>query len=94
MLNVTSWEVLTFLCVLVLSLSHLFVGRIKIINKNQDILVAFAGGIGISYVFLTILPKLAKADKLFFTTDDIGFLLFLEHNAYLLALLGLLKGML
>ncbi len=88
--NINTREVFTFILVLILSVSHLMVGKIKIVNRYQNILISFAGGISISYIFLTILPKLAKSEKLFFSSDDVGFLIFLEHNSYLLALIGLL----
>ena len=90
MINSAGWDIFSFILVLILCSSHLTIGKIKIFNRYRYILISFAGGISISYVFLTILPKLAKSQKLLLSSDDSGILLFLEHNSYLLALIGLI----
>lgn len=90
MINSVDWDIFSFIMILILSLSHLTIGKVKILNQYQHFLISVAGGISISYVFLTIFPKLAKAQQLLLSSDDSGILLFFEYNSYLLALIGLL----
>lgn len=47
-----------------------------------------AGGVSVAYVFVHLLPELARGQKVM-DGSDIAVLSYLEHHAYLLALLGL-----
>jgi hypothetical protein len=73
----------------VLSAVHLLVGRLPFLDARSAIWKSTAGGIGISYAFLVLLPKLASAQVVLRAAADGGVYGFLEHHAYLVALAGL-----
>lgn len=47
-----------------------------------------SGGVAVAYVFVHLLPELARGQEVM-DSSDIALLSYLEHHAYLLALLGL-----
>ncbi|MCQ4310411.1 hypothetical protein NAV33_00640 [Pseudomonas stutzeri] len=50
--------------------------------------LSMAGGVSVAYVFVHLLPELARGQEVI-DGSDIQLLSYLEHHAYLLALLGL-----
>ena len=78
---------LVFTCIL--ALVHVFVGRTRILDKNPDVWKSAAGGVGIAYAFLVLLPKIGNAQPILQKATDPGIYGFFEHHSYLVALLGL-----
>lgn len=73
-----------------LALIHLFVGRMRFMrNVPRQWWLSFAGGVAVAYVFLLLLPKLEGGQPLLEKASE-GLLAYLEHHAYLVALIGLL----
>jgi len=81
--------VLVALAVGVLTSVHLAVGRSSLLEKDPSWWKSVAGGIGISYAFLVLLPKIAGAQQALEGSSDRGLYGYLEHHAYLVALAGL-----
>ncbi|MGI9518605.1 MAG: hypothetical protein ACR2NP_16230 [Pirellulaceae bacterium] len=79
----------TLIAVLCLTLVHLLVGRKGWLDRHAEIWKSVSGGVGIAYVFLAILPKLAKAQEVLDQSADGGVYGFLVHHSWLLALAGL-----
>ena len=46
-----------------LALAHIYVGKLRFLDKNPGIWKSAAGGVGIAYAFLVLLPKLASAQS-------------------------------
>ena len=44
-----------------LALVHVYVGKLRFLDKNPGMWKSAAGGVGIAYAFLVLLPKLAIA---------------------------------
>lgn len=79
----------TLLAALLLAAAHVVAGRLRFLRAvPRSRWLSFAGGIAVSYVFVRILPELARAQRAF---DDAPPLTsaWLEHHVYLLALAGL-----
>lgn len=77
------------LVVAVFVMVHLFAGRLRFLNEiPRSRWLSMAGGISVAYVFLHIFPELAAAQK----TIAEGETLFawVEHHAYMVAMLGLM----
>lgn len=68
---------------------HLFAGKLQFLDtKPRHTWLSISGGIAVAYVFIHIFPELELAQD---TMSQGGtFLPFLEHHAYLVALLGLI----
>ena len=79
----------TLAAAVLLSLVHVFVGKFRFLSRNVVIWNSVAGGIGISYAFLVLLPKIAAAQPALQAAADVGILGYLNHHAYLVALAGL-----
>lgn len=78
---------LEFMFIVGLSLVHLFAARIhyqKLLPHRAWL--SFAGGVSVAYVFVYIFPGLHQAHQAF---SDHGALLWIEYNAYVVALIGL-----
>ena len=75
--------------VVVFVLIHLFAERFNI-NRDgpRSAWLSFAGGISVSYVFIHIFPELEIAQR--HISSQWKFIPFIEHHAYLVALLGLI----
>lgn len=66
---------------------HLFAGKLQRLNAfPRSAWLSFAGGVSVGYVFIHIFPALSEAHD---TIEAHGPLFILEHNAYIVALLGL-----
>jgi len=74
-----------------MALVHLFVkklGRIEAATRNA--LVSAGSGASFAYVLMRILPKLAEKQESLLASADTGMRGFLEHHAYLVAMVGLM----
>jgi len=68
-------------------LIHLLARHLKFLRKQpRSHFLSIAGGISVAYVFLHLLPELADFQE---SLKGEGFLDFIEHHIYLLALFGL-----
>lgn len=79
----------TFLAIVLLASVHLQVGRFGLPVRLRSVWKSAAGGVGISYAFLALLPKIADAQESLRAATDGGLYGYLEHHAYLVALAGL-----
>jgi hypothetical protein len=81
---------LTFITAFAFAMIHLFSGQIhKFLHKQEQKVTSFSGGMAIAYVFMHLIDKLGKADKIIGKTSFsllclMGFLLFygLEYLSY------------
>ncbi|HCJ30464.1 MAG TPA: hypothetical protein DHV63_14515 [Pseudomonas sp.] len=74
---------------LALAAVHLGAGRLRKLSRlPRSRWLSMAGGVSVAYVFVHLLPELARGQKVM-DGSDIALLSYLEHHAYLLALLGL-----
>lgn len=77
------------LAAIALVLIHVFAGRLAFLeNLARKRWLSFAGGVAVAYVFVHLLPELAKYQEAFHAA---GFLpvIFFERHVYLVALIGL-----
>ncbi|AQU81362.1 MULTISPECIES: hypothetical protein [unclassified Halomonas] len=66
---------------------HLFAGKLQRLSAlPRSAWLSFAGGVSVGYVFIHIFPALNDAHQ---TIEEHGPLVVLEHNAYIVALIGL-----
>lgn len=71
-----------------LMLVHLFGGRARLMHRStRRGWISLFGGMSIAYVFVHVFPELQSAQQ---ALRDAGPLAFIEHHAYLVALLGLI----
>lgn len=76
--------------VVIFALVHLFAEKTKGLKKqSQGRFLSFGGGIAISYVFVELLPKLAKSDLLVRKALE-GVFPYFERHVYIMALVGFL----
>jgi hypothetical protein len=68
---------------------HLGVARIRFLQRDPPRWSSLAGGVGITYVFMVLLPKLAAAQDTLAAAAGGPFVAFLAHHSYLVALAGL-----
>ena len=80
----------TLVAVGLLSVVHVVVGRLRFLDQNPEVWKSVAGGVGITYAFLVLLPKLAAAQDVLEEATGAGPYAFLQHHSYLLALVGFL----
>ncbi len=79
---------LVFILALLMSLVHLFAYRVKLLNQTpRSIWLSIAGGISVAYIFMHLLPELARGHEV--VAGDSAIPDQLEHPLYLLALVGL-----
>lgn len=72
-----------------LALVHVFAGKMRFLEGiPRSRWLSAAGGVSVAYVFLHLLPELAKAQQEFEAPGGLG-LGFVERHVYLVALLGL-----
>lgn len=71
-----------------LALIHLYSGKLRFIKVPRSRWLSGAGGVSVAYVFVHILPELSEHQAVLEETHE-GFISYLEHHVYLLALLGL-----
>lgn len=76
---------LSFLAALAFAFSHLFAGELRFLEGvPRSRWLSVAGGVSVAYVFLHLLPELNEGQRALE-----AHLAFVEHRAYLVALLGL-----
>lgn len=79
----------SFIAVCLLSLTHIFVGRLRFLHAQpHSAWLSLSGGAAVAYVFAYLLPKLAQKQEVLLNASDSGLYGFLEHHAYLVALAG------
>lgn len=71
-----------------LALTHLFSGKLRLINISRSNWLSAAGGVSVAYVFVHILPELSKHQAVLKAVGK-GIIPLVEHHVYLVALLGL-----
>lgn len=80
---------LQVIIIAVFILIHLFAERFRFTKDGpRSSWLSFAGGISVAYVFIHIFPELEAAQR--HITSHWRFIPFIEHHAYLVALLGLI----
>lgn len=79
----------TIFATTLLALVHVFVGKLRFLKEDLAAWNSAAAGIGISYAFLVLLPKLAAAQGTLETVSESSIYGFLAHHAYFVALSGL-----
>jgi hypothetical protein len=80
----------TLVAAIVLALVHVGAGKLRFLDKGPGSWHSAAGGIGLAYAFLVILPKLADAQSTLQQASESGMAGFLMHHSYLVGLLGLI----
>ena len=80
----------SLLVILLLALVHIFVKELRHVQPgSRNALLAAGAGASLSYVLMRILPKLAEKQDDLMSSVDTGIRGFLEHHAYLVAMIGL-----
>ena len=78
----------SFLGVLALTLVHLLVHRFRFLSGDSGPWISASAGVAIAYVFVDILPLLASQQAKLLATPHTGWLRYLEHHVYLVAMAG------
>ncbi|TWI50920.1 hypothetical protein IQ22_03619 [Pseudomonas duriflava] len=79
----------TLIAALLLIMVHLLSNHLRFLNRlPRSRWLSMAGGVSVAYVFIHLLPELARGQVLM-EGAEIEPISFLEHHAYLLALSGL-----
>jgi zinc transporter ZupT len=82
-------QYLTLIIAACLGLVHVFAGRVCLIDVIPSCgWISFSGGIAVAYVFIHLLPELSSFQELIHPAAN-EVLGFMDHHAYLLALMGL-----
>ncbi|GET41554.1 hypothetical protein MiSe_63660 [Microseira wollei NIES-4236] len=71
-----------------LALTHLFSGKLRFAPIPRSRWLSAAGGVSVAYVFVHILPELNQHQAVLEQVES-GVISYLEHQVYLIALLGL-----
>ena len=80
----------SLIAVSLLTLVHLFVKELRRLEVGaRNALLSAGAGASLAYCMLRILPKLAEKQDSFMASADTGLRGFLEHHAYLAAMVGL-----
>ena len=80
-------ESLVVICIL--ALVHLFAKELRRLKTNtRNALLSAGAGASLAYVLMRILPKLAEKQEDLMASADTGLRGFLEHHAYLVAMIG------
>lgn len=80
--------ILSALIAIGLALTHLFCGRLRFTSIPRSGWLSAAGGVSVAYVFVHILPEL-NLHQTVLDRVELGFISYIEHHVYLIALLGL-----
>lgn len=79
----------TLLAAIALAMMHLLAGKMRFLDrKPRSVWLSAAGGISVAYVFLHLLPELAKG-QIVIRESVPGALEFLEHHVYFVSFIGL-----
>ena len=80
----------SLIAVLILVAVHLFVKELRRLQvASRNALLSAGAGASLAYVLMRILPKLAEKQEGLMASADTGVRGFLEHHAYLVAMVGL-----
>lgn len=80
----------SLIVILMLALVHMFVKELRRIQVGpRNALLSAGAGASLAYVLMRILPKLAEKQDDLISSADAGLRGFLEHHAYLVAMIGL-----
>jgi len=80
----------SLIAILIMALVHLFVKELRRIGiATRNALLSAGAGASLAYVLMRILPKLAEKQESLLASTDLGMRGFLEHHAYLVAMIGL-----
>lgn len=73
--------------VIMLALVHAYAAKLlRVKEVPRSAALSFAGGVSVAYVFILIFPELVEAQE---TISDHDVIAYIEHHAYLVALVGL-----
>lgn len=86
--NINLGILLSLMGVMTLVLVHLFVHRFRFLSGESGPWICASAGVAIAYVFIDILPLLASQQAKLLATPHTGWLRYLEHHAYLVAMAG------
>ncbi len=86
-----SYTALTFISTIIFVMIHLWAGKMQLLldHKVQGRFLSAGSGIAIAYVFIDLLPKLAKSDLIVRRALE-GLLPYFERHVYIMALMGFL----
>lgn len=88
-----AYHLIALIAVIIFSLIHLFANQTnKLSIKTRSQFLSMAGGVAIAYVFVNLLPKLAKSD-LIVQQAFAGVFPYFERHVYIMALAGFLLFM-
>ena len=80
----------SLIVILILALVHLFVHELRRVEvASRNALISAGAGASLAYVLVRMLPKLAQKQESLMASVDTGVRGFLEHHAYLVAMVGL-----
>lgn len=79
----------SFLAILMLSLAHIFVAKLRLSGIPRSKWLSIAGGISVTYIFLNAFPELQEYQLHLNSKGDLRFPGFEEIEIYLVGLLGL-----
>jgi hypothetical protein len=80
---------LSLIVAVALALVHILAGKLQFLAATlRSIWLSASSGVSVAYVFVRILPELGEAGEIIPGVTG-GRFAFLEHHAYLVALLGL-----
>lgn len=80
----------SLIAILILALVHLLVKEMRRLEgRTRNTVVSAGAGASLAYVLMRILPKLAEKQEDLMASVDTGVRGFLEHHAYLVAMVGL-----
>ncbi len=80
----------SLIVILILALVHIFVKELRRFgDAARNALLSAGAGASLAYVLMRILPKLAEKQDDLMASADTGLRGFLEHHAYLVAMVGL-----
>jgi hypothetical protein len=79
----------SLIVILILALVHIFVRELRCLRPDtRNALLSAGAGASLAYVLMRILPKLAEKQDDLMASADTGLRGFLEHHAYLVAMIG------
>jgi len=80
----------SLIAIAIMALVHLAVKELRRIRvATRHALLSAGAGASLAYVLMRILPKLAEKQESLLASTDLGMRGFLEHHAYLIAMVGL-----
>lgn len=81
---------LTVLLAVALAVVHIISGQLRFLDTiPRNRWLSMAGGVSVAYVFVHLLPELSAQQQAFEQSSGSSMITYLEHHAYLLALVGL-----